>query len=417
MVLGERKKNLRWVWVLGILGVLGLMTLDLNKYATYHTRRAGSLQRWLPIVPDLEAGQEIYQSHPDYLYPPIFLILLKPLVGMAMPWRALVYELVKQAALGFSLLLGWKIVARSFGKPRWVIFLLAIGLTARFFESDLSHGNVNIFLLMLVLLSGWLWQREKNLLAGIPLALAISIKVTPALFLLYAAWKRQWSLLIGALIGLFCFLFLLPALDLGWGANCKALQGWFDHVILPFSTTLQVDTVNMNQSLAATSLRILSHTYAMNNPTRYVNLMDLSRGQVVVIYKLLVLALLFIAGLGLQGKITWKDNPRFAIHFSIILLLMLLLSGYSWHAHFVYIFFPYLVLATLWDQTPPGTVKNRLLAIMGVSFLLAVVMPAAFGPGMGKIFESYGIITFANLFLLIAMVKTSQYKENLGFRP
>src|SRR5438477_13150 len=67
---------------------------------------------------------------------------------------------------------------------------------------DLSHNNVNIFVLFL--LAGCLeaFRRGRDVTAGLVLALAVACKVTPVLFVGYFAWKRAGRVLAGCAVGL-----------------------------------------------------------------------------------------------------------------------------------------------------------------------------------------------------------------------
>src|SRR5205085_1119832 len=70
-------------------------------------------------------------------------------------------------------------------------------LTLRPIAGDLQHGNVNLFILFLVAGFLYLLHRRRDFLGGLVLALAVSCKVTPALFVPYLAWKRAWRALAG----------------------------------------------------------------------------------------------------------------------------------------------------------------------------------------------------------------------------
>src|SRR5205823_7431226 len=71
---------------------------------------------------------------------------------------------------------------------------LGLILTSRFIDRELIECGPNLALVALTWLGIALWISRRELLGGISLGLAIALKCTPALFLLYFAWKRQWKM-------------------------------------------------------------------------------------------------------------------------------------------------------------------------------------------------------------------------------
>ena len=99
---------------------------------------------------------------------------------------------------------------------------------------DLTHGNVNLFILFLVALGLYAIRRQRDYLGGATIALAIACKVTPALFIPYFVWKRAWKTLAGIAVGLVLFLVLIPSLLLGFARNWELLHSWTDQMVTPF---------------------------------------------------------------------------------------------------------------------------------------------------------------------------------------
>src|SRR5581483_6573332 len=99
---------------------------------------------------------------------------------------------------------------------------------------DLSHGNINLFILFLVILALYAFHRGRDGVCGIVLALAIACKVTPALFVPYFLWKRAWKTLAGCAVGLVLFFWVVPSLFLGLERNNELLASWSRLMIEPF---------------------------------------------------------------------------------------------------------------------------------------------------------------------------------------
>src|SRR5262249_50257771 len=125
---------------------------------------------------------------------------------------------------------------------------LAVVLALRPIAGDLTHGNVNLFILFLVVAGLYAFRRGRDFLAGLLLALAIACKVTPALFVPYFLWNRAWKTLAGCAAGLVLFLGVVPAAFLGPARNAELLHGWVRQMITPFVVQGEVTTEHNNQS-------------------------------------------------------------------------------------------------------------------------------------------------------------------------
>src|SRR5262249_31647349 len=149
-------------------------------------------------------------------------------------------------------------------------------LTLRPIMGDLSHGNVNLFILFLVIASLYAFRRSHDGVCGVTLALAIACKLTPALFIPYFAWKRAWKTLAGCCAGLVLFFVLVPGLFLGQERNLQLLNSWANQMITPYVVSGVVTSEHVNQSLPALVFRLGTHNPSFLNekgePDQYDNL-------------------------------------------------------------------------------------------------------------------------------------------------
>jgi hypothetical protein len=86
--------------------------------------------------------------------------------------------------------LGWERVSL-------LIFLAFIPL-----RNNFLFGQMHVAVLLLVTTAAWLFFGNSRFLSGISLAVAAALKIYPALFLIYFAWKKQWRAVAGLAIGL-----------------------------------------------------------------------------------------------------------------------------------------------------------------------------------------------------------------------
>src|SRR5205085_1539456 len=101
---------------------------------------------------------------------------------------------------------------------------------------DLTHGNVNLFILFLVVACFAAYRARRDGLAGLLLALAVACKVTPALLVPYFVYKRAWRLLLGSVVGMLLFFYpgFVPASRLGMEHNLTQLKSWYRVMVHPF---------------------------------------------------------------------------------------------------------------------------------------------------------------------------------------
>ena len=200
----------------------------------WHNRSA--FERWQPQISDLGNGVDIAERY-NYPNPPIMALLLYPLARLPDVVQAL--GLSDKAASTFAALCWFYIKAGlTLLVFRWVFQLVeeagrpfplwakcvTVLLALRPIMSDLQHGNVNLFILFLVVAALTAYHRQRDVLAGVVLGLAIACKVTPALFLPYLVWKRSWKASAGCAAGLALFLWpgFVPALVHGLGPQRAA---------------------------------------------------------------------------------------------------------------------------------------------------------------------------------------------------
>jgi hypothetical protein len=86
--------------------------------------------------------------------------------------------------------LGWERIAL-------LTFLAFIPL-----RNEFLYGQMHLVVLLLLTLAAWLFFRDSQFLSGISLAMAAALKIFPALFVIYFAWKRQWRAAFGLAVGL-----------------------------------------------------------------------------------------------------------------------------------------------------------------------------------------------------------------------
>src|SRR5262245_4813306 len=195
--------RLRWNWRHDwFLPLVALFFVALSvQYMLKAAHNKSAFVRWREQILQIDEGVKLYDYF-HYPNPPIMALMLRPLAELPPVVGALLWFYLK---VGMAAAAFWACVrmvqtgSRPFPATAKAAALL---LCASPLIGDLQHGNINILILFLVIASLYAFYRGYDWLAGVILALAICCKVTPALFVLYFLWKRQWKLLAACLIGM-----------------------------------------------------------------------------------------------------------------------------------------------------------------------------------------------------------------------
>ncbi len=232
--------------------------------------RAGPSERTdLPVY--LAAARELTQGRDPlgvtsrrgwpYVYPPTLAALLTPLLPLPQRAAAAVWFVVSLAAFAAGCLALRRALGRrgpfeplADGAP----LLLVLLPTA----SALLRGQVGPLLLGLAGGAALCLARRRDLTAGLLLALAAAIKLTPALALLGLVFARRWRVALGGALGLLLWLVLVPLPFLGPSGARAALAHFGERMVLhPLKSPEDPDItakgvhVGNNQSLSSQVIR------------------------------------------------------------------------------------------------------------------------------------------------------------------
>lgn len=401
----------RWeklFWVL-LVGVFVWTSISYTiKVAT--PRKDGSTRsaiiRWSSQIQDMEDGENIHEKY-NYPNPPIMVFLLWPfseIATLSPVAAALTWYFLKVGMALLCLRWAFQLVQPAEGSiPVWAK-MLAVVLSLRPFLGDLTHGNVNIFILFVVMAALISYKRGRDTQAGLLIALAIACKVTPALFVVYFVWKRSWRVVFGAGLGLLLFFLVLPALlyacqvgslSEGWERNWSALMAWYRGMIVPYLVHGIVTPERENQSLPGILTRLLTHAPSFTTwanqyytPLAYHNVADLESGTVKRIVQgcqLVFLAVMAWACRAMtrapeQAKHVVRQGWPLAAEFSFILVGMLLFSERTWKHHCVTLLLPFVVLCA--GLTPMVGLTRPRRRFIVVVLLTAIVLITATSSGV-----------------------------------
>ncbi|HJT79208.1 MAG TPA: glycosyltransferase family 87 protein [Gemmataceae bacterium] len=416
----------RW-FVAGLLLFFAALSAKYTvKVLDPHSPRS-AIQRWYDQLKSLDEDANPWERF-NYPNPPIMALLLRPLLLLPPVAAALVWFYLK---VGMTLVaFSWVfrlVEAPGQPFPPWAKALTVV-LSVRPVMGDLIHGNVNLFILFLVVAALYAFRRGRDLTSGTLLALAVACKVTPALFIPYLVWKRAWKALLGCGVGLVLFFWLVPACFLGWQQNAEDLRSWVDNMVVPFVIKGNVTSEHNNQSLPGLVFRMTTHSPSFSTyehdrykPLEYDNLVSLDPAVARLLLKGCMGLFALLVVWACRTPTAPRHGWRLAAEFGVVLLGMLLFSERTWKHHCVTLLVPFAVLVYYLAACRPGGVLRGYLigSLVAAALLMLVTSTGLFEDlrdqaavpanlsltnKVGKLAQVYGAYVWAYLVLLAALV-------------
>ncbi len=413
-----------------ILAVVVLLTsakyvAKIAKPSEKGTQSRSAFLRWRELINGVFAGQNIYVGLNEYPNPPIMAVLLRPFAALPPTTGALAWFYTKVLLAVLAAVWTFRLASRDqetgdreqnhessltpvpcslSPEPSPVSCSLspdfrldlakgaAVVLCLPALLGDLSHNNVNIFILFLVAGCLEAFRRRLDTLAGLTLALAIACKVTPLLFLAYFAWKRCGRVVAATLAGLVLWLAVVPGLTFGWDRNRELISGWYALMVERPLLKGEITTEHPNQAITGVVYRLFTHSPSyivylktpegdIPAPGEYHNLADIGRPAAWVVVKLLTalfaLAVVVLCRWPVRGATDTRQGWRLAAECGLICLGMLLLSERTWKHHAVVLLLPLAALTyALATVEFPRRVRNFVIGSLVATFVLTA------GPGL-----------------------------------
>jgi alpha-1,2-mannosyltransferase len=381
------------------------------QYTSKALKDRSAIVRFMEQLRNMDSGEDIYHRY-SYPHPPLMAWMLRQLARLPDLAGALVWFYLKVALTLLSLRWVFQMVeepGRPF--PEWAKALTLL-LSLRPIIGDLSHGNVNLFILFLVVAALFAYSRGRDVVAGLVLALAIVCRLTPALFLPYFLYKRSWKTLAGCALGLVLFVFVLPAGLLGQEENNKMLHSWIDMWIKPYLVAGTITSEHNNQSLPGLLFRLTTHSPSFSTyiddrytPTEYHNVIDVDPAVVRWGLKGCLVAFAGLMAWACRTPAQPRRNWRLAAEFSLIALGTLLFNERTWKHHCVTLVLPFAVLAYyLAACRPPARLRWAVIGmIAAVVLLISATSTGLLDDRFAKLAQVYGAYVWACLVCVAAM--------------
>lgn len=146
-----------------------------------------------------------------FIYPLFVCVILYPLASVPYWLANVVWFFLSAFALWLSMLTVFRLYDRSLSyKDITALFFIPFIILVDVIQNNFLNGQINIIVLLLFILFFKYSLDSQRLVASLLLSAAISIKLTPAIFLLYLIIRRDFLSLVLTLAFSAVFIFALP---------------------------------------------------------------------------------------------------------------------------------------------------------------------------------------------------------------
>ncbi|MEM5329986.1 glycosyltransferase family 87 protein [Paraburkholderia sp. JHI2823] len=323
------------------------------------------------------------RRHDIYGYPPQFAVLLSPLGALGLGAAKIIW-LVSGGVLFIASL--WMLAAilmpddQADARRRFFLFSLAIGALSHPLYLELQFGQSNLLIFFLAVSTFYLrYERRNSWLAGVPIGIAIILKMSPAAIALFFLLRKDWRLNLSALLAAVAGT-LLTAAVAGWDV---LLRYPFESLPAMMKVAARFGPAPWNSSFRGVLERVLADL-GLAVPHALVS-------AVVGLYLLLVLWAF--------ASVTWNTRADRHRDIACAALLPLMVSPVVERTHAMLLIVPVLAMTALvWNRPLPGPSGPERVwltrHVIGIGVVVAIV-------AINPIWVSYYLGILAMFFVIV----------------
>ncbi len=376
----------------------------------------------------LAAGEFLYEVNGlDLPYLPFWAVAHAPLSFLPMHAAQIcLLPIFSLAAYGL-----FRILARV-SAGRWPLekrlatwgTILTLLLASRFWVRDILECGVNLGLVALAWAAVWCWRRRKDWTGGSLLGFAIALKLTPALFLAWFAWKRQWKL-VGATLLTATMLFLSPLCFMDWPTFANVHRVWWDHASRGLLAENPVQGVLGEESIQNVALRPAVGRFLIHLPAghharfdhpwavQFLNLSPITAGWIV---RILTASLLLAVGWQFRRRVQSRMDSSLLWEAAAVSVMILLLSPLTWGQHCVGVIPAlYLLVRETFHRKSASRETWAVLSVYSVFILL--LNRGVIGKRATYLLDSYFVTTWCLAGLLWLVLRSHAQDQRAADEP
>ncbi len=251
-----------------------------------------------------------------FVYSPSVILLLLSFSLLPLFLAQKLFVIFSMFCFFTSVFILFKLFRVSFFSHLGIFFLI---LLLNYFPEKftLGMGQLNNVMLLGTVLFLFFYQRKKDHISGLFLAIPIVIKFFPILLIIYLIFKRRINILLSLSAG-FILITLISFIVVGATENFYFYQKVMPNLLGGFKNDYY------NQAISGFLAR------QINNPTAVDNIKNISAALLTILTMLIV----------------WKKrkNKKLElISIGTLITLSLIINAYSWQHHFVFLLIPFFI--------------------------------------------------------------------------
>jgi hypothetical protein len=367
------------------------------------------------------AGRDPYQHSlgewTPYIYPPLLAELIVPLALLPLPAAAYLWFLINAASVVAATWMSASLAGDSrerdsaalkqpvAGSSSWraALAACAVVVVLRFVLDTFNLGQVNAVVAALAVAHVYFYARDRKALSAIALVVAVSIKLTPALLLVYHIAKLRLKFAV-ACATLFVAVTALSFLPFG----AQGLGAFRVFVSRTVENGQGYDFAYAgNQSLRGAVARLTAGS--ISDPEQLAPESSRRPSDSAT----LMISLVFLAAALMAAR--WASSELLAA--APFVCCLVLLSPLSWKAHFVVLILP---IATLISENWQSPTRRRAFAI-GAALVAAFALfnltsPRVIGLAGAEWADAHSLVFAGALVVFIASVAITMTRK-FGKQP
>jgi hypothetical protein len=385
---------------IALVAALGVVFVrNLTDFSVYYAAGRSLLNGRTDLyAPDFARGVVM-----DYRYLPFFIFAFAPLSSAPYPVAAWIWHLLNTAAIALAVTSIASMFSTRLSYNRTKVWTVAFLVVVPYFAMALDYGNVQLIVTALMFAGLSLALKGRDLPAAALLAVAITVKIVPALTLPYFAVTRRFTLL-GLVLIMTAALNLLPSIYFGVAGNRDLIARWYDHVIVgqEFHETNGPLNLSLTGQLRRTFTEV-DYTRRVDGDHRYaaVNVAALSTSTVDRVW-IAIAACLFVGGLALIWRSAHRSDSNTqagtdvrlaALQIGLLICVMLFVGPLTSKVYLVALLWPVVTVGVVaWEHPPvrralivvailssalpllPGRTMQRLLLVAGTDFYVSTAI-------------------------------------------
>lgn len=337
-----------------------IYTVVMAGYTAWRAERSTDFRDFWRTAQHFRDTGEITGEQGVHNYLPFFVVFMVPWTLLPLGVAIAAFTIFSMALLAATVWMIESLFRRGVGPSPSLATLVTIGLMLPFIHSSTTVGAVNVLVLFLVVASWFLFERGREWEAGLPLGLAVLIKLLPAVLIVFFLLKLRWRVGLSAIILAVALGVAAPLSTTGFGRTVEYHQAFYRGAVVEHSARATITSEKpikakySNQSMPIVLRRLFSPIDANAGAVEdrfFVNVASLSGRTIWVIYLVIMLSVLTIAAIALgRGSPVWPprslgDVDAMRVQFGLWCCLMLIASPLVWTHYFALAFWPLAVAA------------------------------------------------------------------------